>query len=69
MWLKSCPRCAGDLYREVDIQGPSVCCLQCGHQLTDDQLAALIHGGASGAKAERRNTPRPSRRATADRCA
>ena len=33
-WLKSCPRCHGDLYEKADIYGPYIDCLQCGHYLT-----------------------------------
>jgi hypothetical protein len=32
-WLKSCPRCCGDLYEGKDIYGRYVACLQCGHYL------------------------------------
>ena len=32
-WLKACPRCHGDLYREEDIFGIYLACLQCGHEL------------------------------------
>ncbi len=33
-WLKACPRCHGDLYREKDVFGSYVSCLQCGHELS-----------------------------------
>ena len=29
-WLKGCPRCAGDLFRNQDQYGFFVSCLQCG---------------------------------------
>ena len=29
-WLKSCPRCSGDLYQDDDQYGRYVSCLQCG---------------------------------------
>ena len=29
-WLKGCPRCAGDLFRDRDQYGLFVSCLQCG---------------------------------------
>ncbi len=32
-WLKACPRCQGDLYRDKDLFGSYVSCLQCGHEL------------------------------------
>ncbi|HEY8475807.1 MAG TPA: hypothetical protein VIN09_02940 [Chloroflexota bacterium] len=40
MWLKSCPKCRGDLYLEPVVgagprSGYLVTCLQCGHNLTD----------------------------------
>ena len=33
-WLKACPRCQGDLYREEDLFGSYVACIQCGHELS-----------------------------------
>ena len=33
-WLKSCPRCHGDLYGRSDIHGSYIGCFQCGHYLT-----------------------------------
>ena len=33
-WLKACPRCHGDLYREKDVFGSYVSCLQCAHELS-----------------------------------
>ena len=33
-WFKSCPRCHGDLYRDSDIYGTYIACLQCGHYFT-----------------------------------
>jgi hypothetical protein len=35
MWLKSCPRCHGDLLLDSDYYGPSVSCIQCGHTLQE----------------------------------
>ena len=29
-WLKGCPRCSGDLYRDRDQYGHFVTCAQCG---------------------------------------
>ena len=29
-WLKGCPRCAGDLFRDHDQYGLFVSCMQCG---------------------------------------
>lgn len=32
MYLKSCPRCSGDLYTTYDTDGPLIDCIQCGYQ-------------------------------------
>lgn len=40
-WLKSCPRCRGDLYDNTDIYGSYTDCFQCGHYLTDVEEARL----------------------------
>jgi len=40
-WLKSCPRCHGDLYDNKDIYGSYIDCFQCGHYLTADEDASL----------------------------
>ena len=29
-WLRSCPRCGGDLYQEADSERDDIACLQCG---------------------------------------
>ena len=29
-WLKECPRCSGDLYKDHDQYGSFVTCMQCG---------------------------------------
>ena len=43
--LKACPRCGGDLYREVDFDGTvAVHCLQCGYHRFLPALA-LEEGG------------------------
>ena len=31
VWLKACPRCAGDLALHGDEDGPTRVCLQCGY--------------------------------------
>jgi len=50
-WLKSCPRCHGDLQDKTDIYGSYIDCFQCGHYLTVDEDAGLRsenpHGTAS----------------------
>lgn len=40
-WLKSCPRCQGDLYDSKDIYGSYIDCFQCGHYLTAEEDAQL----------------------------
>lgn len=40
-WLKSCPRCHGDLYDKTDIYGSYIDCFQCGHSLTAQEDAGL----------------------------
>lgn len=31
-WLKACPRCAGDLYLDINSRGKDIVCLQCGYR-------------------------------------
>jgi len=31
LWLKSCPKCGGDLYSDRDVMGYYRQCLQCGY--------------------------------------
>ena len=42
-WLKSCPRCHGDLFHERDHYGWYISCLQCGHHLNEVEEAVLRH--------------------------
>ena len=35
VWLKSCPRCGGDLYMEEAHFGSYVSCFQCGAAIAD----------------------------------
>ena len=46
-WLKSCPRCSGDLYEDHDLHGSFVACLQCSHYLTAADEAILRDAAAS----------------------
>lgn len=32
-WLRSCPRCQGDFYQDLDPFGYYLRCLQCGHEI------------------------------------
>ena len=41
IWLKSCPRCHGDLFDNTDIYGSYIDCFQCGHYLTAVEDAGL----------------------------
>jgi len=47
-WLKSCPRCHGDLYGNSDNYGRYIDCFQCGYYLTAAEDARLrsesLHG-------------------------
>jgi len=40
-WLKTCPRCHGDLYNNSDVYGNYIDCLQCGHYLTANEEAKV----------------------------
>lgn len=41
-FLRSCPRCGGDVFAEYDpFAGPLLVCLQCGHLLTHAEEEAL----------------------------
>ncbi len=44
LWLKSCPRCSGDLYEERDMYGPYTDCLQCGYELSAVEEVLLAAG-------------------------
>jgi hypothetical protein len=50
-WLKSCPRCHGDLFDNSDVYGNYIDCLQCGHYLTAEQETLVRevspHGNAN----------------------
>ena len=49
-WLKSCPRCHGDLNENTDIYGNYISCLQCGHYLTTIEEAYVRDGNPFGKK-------------------
>ena len=40
-WLKSCPRCHGDLHEIRDVGYTYISCIQCGRILSDEQERAL----------------------------
>lgn len=41
VWLKSCPRCSGDIFLERNVGESYMMCLQCGHVLTQAQESRL----------------------------
>ena len=47
-WLKSCPRCHGDLHDNADFYGSYIDCIQCGHYLAADEEASLRSENPSG---------------------
>ena len=38
-WFKSCPKCHGDLHRDLDVYGTFITCVQCGRYLTQAEEA------------------------------
>ncbi len=40
-WLKFCPNCKGDLYRDSDTYGTYISCMQCSHYLTQAEEATM----------------------------
>ncbi len=44
-WLKTCPRCHGDLREESDVYGKYVACVQCGYILRSEEEELLIATG------------------------
>lgn len=44
-WLKTCPRCHGDLREESDIYGKYVACVQCGYILRAEEEELLVATG------------------------
>lgn len=52
-WLKSCPKCHGDLREESDIYGSYVACVQCGYILrTEEEQRLFLTGRLEPAPAE-----------------
>ena len=41
LWLKSCPRCHGDLHESSDEYGGYIACFQCGHYLALEEEVDL----------------------------
>jgi hypothetical protein len=44
-WLKTCPKCSGDLREESNTFGSYISCVQCGYTLTSAQEATLLATG------------------------
>lgn len=42
LYLKSCPRCRGDMHSNKDIYGEYRLCLQCGHMVDIDSKDNLF---------------------------
>ncbi len=46
VYLKSCPRCRGDLFTERDHRDRYIICLQCGHTLsTTEEMVLQFRAG------------------------
>ena len=41
LWLKSCPKCRGDLQQRNDQYGSYVACLQCGREFGEGEVIQL----------------------------
>jgi transcription initiation factor TFIIIB Brf1 subunit/transcription initiation factor TFIIB len=41
-WLKSCPKCHGDLHDVQEVGERYISCLQCGRVVTDASLKAQV---------------------------
>jgi len=50
VYLKSCPRCRGDLFTERDHRDRYIICLQCGHTLTSSEETVLQFRAGAWAK-------------------
>ena len=46
-YLKSCPKCHGDVYESSDVYGPYASCMQCSHYLTEAEEMQLNHFSVS----------------------
>ncbi len=62
MWLKSCPRCRGDLILDSDYYGHFVSCIQCGASLDKTQHDALQQRLFAETAPELPKTPEPRER-------
>ncbi|HEY8491608.1 MAG TPA: hypothetical protein VIO14_11505 [Dehalococcoidia bacterium] len=55
-WLKSCPKCGGDLYAETRDASAEITCLQCGNVVTGQERLLLLRQARQ--RAERRRARR-----------
>ena len=49
VFLKSCPKCRGDVYKSTDTYGSYTSCIQCSHFLTEPEEMQLNHVSLSWA--------------------
>ncbi len=52
LYLKTCPRCSGDMYLDRDLYGPFKECLQCGY-IMDIAAATRMAMRSAGRKVKR----------------
>lgn len=52
-WLKSCPRCSGDLAEQEDIYGKDLLCVQCGFRPAPVELFQMRRRFAEERRVER----------------
>ncbi len=58
LWLRSCPKCQGDLYEETDLYGRYIACLQCAYYLSEaDEVLLKYLGNHSKKLATRATAP------------
>ncbi len=50
LYLKECPRCHGDIYKESDVYGEYKKCLQCGYMVDVDRVNGQLAPAISRAK-------------------
>ncbi len=58
IWLKSCPKCGGDLEEGKNHFGAYIECLQCARYLTAEEEAVLRVAGQAPAPGKARQSPR-----------
>ncbi len=49
-WLKTCPRCNGDLFLDINSYEQSIVCLQCGNRIYGIIGARDLRAARSGIK-------------------